>query len=59
VESRITMTNRAELAKLADKLIREEKMPSLETLRAEILRTRRKFANEIRRARREAHQPKD
>jgi hypothetical protein len=55
----MTMIKREELPKLAAKLIRDGKMPTLERLTAEILRTRRKFANEIRRARREARQPKD
>lgn len=38
----------------AAKLIREYKMPSLETLCEAILETRKKYANQIRRARREA-----
>jgi hypothetical protein len=39
--------------KLAEKLIRENRMPSLEQLIAAVLETRMIYANQIRRARRE------
>ena len=38
----------------AEKLIREGRMPSLETLCTAVLEARKKYANQIRRARREA-----
>ena len=43
-----------QLQREAERLIREGKMPSLETLCATVLETRKKYANQIRRARREA-----
>jgi hypothetical protein len=43
-----------QLQREAAKLIREGRMPSLETLCAAVLEARKKYANQIRRARREA-----
>lgn len=46
--------NEKELRREAERLIKAGKMPSLEELCAAVLEARKKYANQIRRARREA-----
>ena len=45
-----------QLRREAERLIRSGKMPSLEEVCAAVLEARRKYANQIRRARREARE---
>ena len=48
------LMNEKELQREAERLIKTGQMPSIEKLAAVILETRMKYANQIRRARREA-----
>jgi hypothetical protein len=52
------MTNE-QLRERAEKLIREERMPSIEKLSSVILEMRRKYAAQIRMAQREARRKED
>jgi len=48
--------NEEQLSKEAERLIESGKMPSLQDLRTVLLEARRRHANQIRRARREARE---